>query len=228
MLGGLLPDLDAISMWSRFDRIIGPVFGLEQTGRVIYSGKWWYSHHGFMHSLVAALLFTFLLGIGIWLLLDWKKYNMQLLDSLRKRCWWMVAFVGGFVCHLFEDMVTPASAWGGIRLFFPSEIYIGGTGEIWWWNNYDIFLVMAGAFVFNVILLILGSLLKKRMCRWLGCTFLLAILISVYQIKSRRFDFNSVRYEVGEEKSKEIQQNKLPPGIYQGMEKWDRWLIVHF
>jgi len=70
-LGGMLPDVDAVSMWSRFDRTLGSWFGLEQPGRVIYSGKWWYSHHGFMHSLLAACLFSLLLGICLWLMRDW-------------------------------------------------------------------------------------------------------------------------------------------------------------
>ena len=71
-LGAVLPDIDAVSMWSKFDSTFGKLFHLSYSGRTIYSMKLWYSHHGFFHSIVAALLFTFLLGLIFYLFNDKK------------------------------------------------------------------------------------------------------------------------------------------------------------
>jgi membrane-bound metal-dependent hydrolase YbcI (DUF457 family) len=65
--GAVLPDIDAVSMWSKFDNTFGKLFHLTYPGRAIYAMKLWYSHHGFFHSIVAALLFVFLLGVIFYL-----------------------------------------------------------------------------------------------------------------------------------------------------------------
>ena len=65
-IGGCLPDLDAISLWSGFDHYIGSVLSLP-SGREIYFGKFWYSHHSFMHSLVG--LFSFILTFSLFIIL---------------------------------------------------------------------------------------------------------------------------------------------------------------
>ncbi|MBK7637485.1 MAG: metal-dependent hydrolase [Saprospiraceae bacterium] len=46
-LGGCLPDIDAISLWSGFDDTIVKWFHLDHAGQDIYFSKFWYSHHGF-------------------------------------------------------------------------------------------------------------------------------------------------------------------------------------
>lgn len=63
--GGALPDFDVISLWSKFDGTIGALFRLKHTGQEIYSSRFWYSHHGFFHSLSAGILFTLIIGISI-------------------------------------------------------------------------------------------------------------------------------------------------------------------
>jgi hypothetical protein len=73
--GGALPDLDAISMWSGFDRTFGSWFQLNQSGRFIYSAKFWYSHHAFFHSLLAPLLW---LGLYYGLNLAWKGLSQKI------------------------------------------------------------------------------------------------------------------------------------------------------
>ena len=45
-----LPDIDAISMWSRFNSTIGALFNLPYSGKEIYGMKLWYSPHAFFHS----------------------------------------------------------------------------------------------------------------------------------------------------------------------------------
>jgi hypothetical protein len=56
--GAMLPDLDAVTRWPAFDTVIGKALGLSQTGRDIYYGHHWYSHHHFMHSITAGAIFT--------------------------------------------------------------------------------------------------------------------------------------------------------------------------
>ncbi|MDH6304872.1 inner membrane protein [Parabacteroides sp. PF5-5] len=210
-LGSALPDIDAISLWSGFDATIGRIFNLAHPGKDIYSAKLWYSHHGFMHSLLAALAIAFILG-----LIFRKKWLLPL------------GFFFGFVIHLLEDMITPAGSWGGVRLFFPSETYIGGTGNIWWWNNYDIFLVIS--FV-SLIILALQLFLRfdRKNVRRIGTiTFFIGFLIVTLLVETRTYNFNGKPYQTCEDKSKEIQQKRLPRSLYRAMESLDKALPFYF
>lgn len=63
-IGGAFPDIDAISMWSEFDRTFGALFNLSHSGRVIYGSKFWYSHHAFFHSLIGSLFFA---ALFLWI-----------------------------------------------------------------------------------------------------------------------------------------------------------------
>ena len=128
-LGGALPDIDAISLWSKFDSTFGRFFGLQHSGRFIYSGKLWYSHHGFMHSLVASLIFGFLLLLFIYFIrsrfrgISFSSFGQSVKNNRRL----LFGFLGGYLAHLLCDMPTPAASWGGVRLFYPFTGYIGGT-----------------------------------------------------------------------------------------------------
>ena len=57
-----------------------------------------------------------------------------------------------YLIHVFEDMPTPSFVWGGVAFLFPSENYWGGKGYIWWWNNYDLFLIIISVFFLNVLI----------------------------------------------------------------------------
>lgn len=67
-VGGALPDMDAISLWSKFDGTFGAIFQLNHSGKEIYTSKFWYSHHAFFHSVLAGILFSLLLGFLIYVL----------------------------------------------------------------------------------------------------------------------------------------------------------------
>ena len=64
--GGVLPDFDALSLWSGFDQTFGSWFGLAHSGKEIYFSKFWYSHHGLLHSSFAAFFVMFFISIVIW------------------------------------------------------------------------------------------------------------------------------------------------------------------
>lgn len=154
-IGGALPDIDAISMWSRFDSTIGTFFHLAHTGRDIYFNNYWYSHHNFTHSLVGGLITTSCLLMLLSLpVMVWIKYHTR--KSLFKRIgvYWIAMFLG-YVMHLVGDLPTPSHTWGGIKLFWPLPMAIGGTGHIWWWNNYDIFLIIGVCCAINIGMIIL-------------------------------------------------------------------------
>ncbi len=129
---GAFPDIDAISLWSRFDSTFGELFHLQYTGKDVYSAKLWYSHHGFFHSLVAAILFAALIGLVCYLTRNKFKElkGGNLLKSYQSNCLLLIGFVAGYTIHLLEDMPTPASSWGGVNFLWPTEFYIGGTGQI--------------------------------------------------------------------------------------------------
>lgn len=227
-LGGALPDIDAISMWSRFDSTFGWLFGLEHSGRVIYSEKFWYSHHGFMHSLMAAVLLALVIGV-LFFLFRKRGAKGSLFRVFYDKRLLLCGFVLGFVLHLVQDMITPASSWGGVRLFFPSEVYIGGTGDIWWWNNYNLFLVVVAVLVVNLVLLLVLNLAKvKRVWRFTLGVFLVGCICFIWQVKRIDYNFNGKRYADCEKKSKEIQRELLGERMYRGMVRFDNVMRINF
>jgi hypothetical protein len=232
-LGGAFPDIDAISLWSKFDSTIGNFLNLTHTGYNIYFSKFWYSHHAFFHSLAAAILF----GLFLMLLL----YSFRLLTGTQKglfafyKEYYLIglAFTLGCTMHLLGDMPTPGGPWGGINIFWPSKFYLGGFGKIWWWNNYDIFLIVVGCIVLNILIYVASGYFKfkKKLITimvWLVCFFAV-----IFQMNKRDFDFNNAQksnnhFNGNEEKSKMIQREILGEKIYVFMEKMDNSLFIHF
>jgi membrane-bound metal-dependent hydrolase YbcI (DUF457 family) len=218
-LGGVLPDIDTASYL---------------LGDGIYSAKLWYSHHGFFHSLFAAFLFALLMG----LVLSWRrKGGMRGSHGFRgfaagfsRYALLLGGFVAGFTLHLVEDMVTPASTWGGVRLFFPSREYVGGTGQIWWWNNYDLFLIACSVFV------LCGILMLMRRLRWVRFVslgiFAVGCVVCAIQIAGRETDYaytgHTPRYAQFEEASLAEQRKILSPRLYRAMTRLDKALPVQF
>ncbi|MBN2570594.1 MAG: metal-dependent hydrolase [Ignavibacteriales bacterium] len=231
---GALPDLDAISLWSGFDPTIGNLFNLSESGKDIYSAKFWYSHHAFLHSAFAGLLIAGLLGL-ISYLIDSKfkgLKNKSFLESLYQKRIIMIGFFLGFLIHLIEDMPTPASNWGGVNFFWPSKSYIGGTGDIWWWNNYDIFLIVFGVMVTNLILHLIQRFAHFDLRKFIVGVFIIGFSIAIIQIKTRDFDFaysgHSIRYQEFEDKSKQQQKEILGDKLYRMMENFDNKLNIYF
>lgn len=233
-IGGALPDLDAISLWSGFDRTFGKFFTLPHSGKVIYSEKFWYSHHAFMHSIFAGLLFAIILGIIFYVIKRFLyKYRvLNFTDSFASIKLKLSGFFLGFLIHLIEDMPTPASMWGGVRLFFPSSTYIGGTGEIWWWNNYDIFLIVSLIFAVNVLLITLRYFVKFNLKVFTSIILLAGFTSTYWQIKTREFSFaysgHSDQFQLYETKSKELQKEILGKKLYVIMANFDRKIKVSF
>jgi len=233
-LGGALPDFDVISLWSGFDSTIGKAFNLAHSGKEIYFSKFWYSHHGFLHSLAAGILIAFIFGFLFYLVNSkFKEFSLiSFRNELKTRKLLLLAFLSGFTIHLFEDMPTPASAWGGVNFFWPSKAYLGGSGDIWWWNNYDIFLIVIGVILVNTMLLIFNRFLKSKVKFLTPFIMILGIILSVYQIKNRGYDFNyagrSSSYGEMEMKSKAIQKKILGEKTFSIMEGFDNKLKLNF
>lgn len=211
-LGGALPDIDAAT-WL--------------LGDGTYSGRLWYSHHGFFHSFSAAVLFALLIGLAIWVFGGRKRNFGRTLASHRSS---LAGFVAGFVLHLLEDMPTPASTWGGVRMLFPSSAYVGGTGQIWWWNNYDIFLIACAVFVICAALMFLR---RWRPARWISLgVFALGCALCAVQVHTRYVDYaytgHTDRYAGFEASSKAEQRRILGPGLFRAMERLDGVLPVQF
>ncbi len=232
--GGALPDLDAISLWSKFDDTLGSFFGLKNSGSEIYFSKFWYSHHGFLHSLAAAILIAiFLLLVYHFLKISADKSSPRpLVVSLRSgRIYWLT-FLLAFTVHLVEDMPTPASVWGGVNFFWPSESYIGGTGHIWWWNNYDIFLIVLSVVTLNLIVAVCRTFIQMNAPLIAASVLVLGFSIALFQIKSRGFDFSyqgfTQDFQIMEAKSKEIQREILGEELYALMIKLDNKIPLNF
>jgi hypothetical protein len=223
--GGMAPDVDAISMWSRFDGTFGRLFGLEHTGREIYGSKLWYSHHAFFHSLAAAVLLALLFGLAAWAL----TRRGTLKAFFKQNYVFGVAFVAGYVAHLLGDLPTPASVWGGIAMYWPARAYVGGTGQIWWWNNYDIFLLVALCAAVNTVLLLT---LKRHLKAVVGGICALALAVVLVQVHTRKYDYaytgNASDYAQMEERSEQEQRRILGPRLYKAIRRLDEALPIHF
>lgn len=228
-IGGAMPDIDALSMWSNFDIRIGNLLKLQLPGKEIYSAKLWYSHHGFFHSLFAGLLFSFII-FGLLKFMSAKKPRIE------KKYYRSEYFIAGtfflaFVLHLFEDMPTPASSWGGVRFFWPSSSYIGGFGKIWWWNNYDIFLLVCSIVALNLSCILMVR--NKRVKYIFNLSiFVLGSFLAIHQINTRSVEFkytgHTVNYYEYESQSLKIQQDILGDRLYTMMHKLDDSIPLHF
>ena len=225
---GALPDLDAFSLWSKFDAVVGSAFGLSIKGSAIYFGKYLLSHHGAWHSLFTAAALPILWFVISYLISVWRKAEFEFHTKLPFAC----VFLFGFSFHLLEDMPTPACVWGGVRFWSPSESYVGGWGQIWWWNNYDIFLIICSVIVFNSANLFLSRFYLKWK-RWVAMmVFGLGFALAVVQMSSRQYDYAysgfAVEYTEKELESKREQQRILGATVYAWMLKLDNAIPLNF
>ncbi|MCU4175598.1 metal-dependent hydrolase [Carboxylicivirga sp. N1Y90] len=219
LLGGILPDVDVISKWSGFDATFGVWFGLKESGNAIFGQTHWYSHHVFTHSIVGALFFTLLL-IGSYIgikQLQKRKHSPQL--KL-----YALAFLLGYMGHLFEDMITPGGPWKGIAFFWPSTDFTGGWGKIWWWDNYDLFLIVCAAILINGIILL--SRYKTKLLSKL--TLLIGLLLFVIQIERRDYDYNQKAHAQNTKEAKDAQKRYLGEPLYTFIQKVDEMIPVAF
>ncbi len=225
--GGAVPDADAVSLWSGFDATLGHLFSLGHTGREIYGGHLWYSHHGFFHSAAGAALMAVAFGLVSYLavcnrhtLVEWFRMNLLV----------AAAFVVGYLAHLAGDLPTPAASWGGIRLMWPSHAYVGGTGAVWWWNNYDVFLLAASCAILCTLLLFIPNPIARR--RMVGIVTTIALIAVVIQVGTRRCNYayrgSAPDYAAMEQLSKEEQRRILGPELYRRMERLDGMIPINF
>ena len=230
-LGGFIPDLDAFSMWSGFDDTVGTFFNLSKSGNQIYHSKVWYGHHAFNHSLLAATIYSSV----IFLVARFWNKSEKLKHVLKTKAPLFLGFFFGFMAHVFEDMPTPEFAWGGVALFFPSVNYTGGKGYIWWWNNYDLFLIITSVVGLNLILSLINSFwkLKTKMI----CFIILGIgmFTYLYQMNTRPFNFQYTGFKghgnvwsTYEKESKEIQKEILGNYLFEIMTDFDNSIPFYF
>lgn len=226
-LGGMFPDIDTFSLWPGFDQTLGAWLG--QSGRAIYASHLWYGHHGFFHSLLGVVCCTLLIG-GLFSLL--YAYLLRRapgpMAAFRYLVPYQLSFAGGYLLHLLGDMPTPGGPWGGIRLLFPSSTYLGGWGYTWWWNNYDVFLILVGTLVLSILTLFLCERYSRRL-RFLPLALLLyGASLSGYQLLHRQTDFNQCAYPVCEEASWEEQKQVIGEDWTRRMAYFDQLLPVYF
>lgn len=223
--GGAFPDVDAITMWSKFDGTFGRIFHLSHPGKEIYTDKLWYSHHAFFHSLLAGIVFSIIIGFLFYVITF--KSDKNIIHSYQNRFLILTGFLSGYFFHLLCDMPTPFGAWGGVGLLFPSKLYVGGSGQIWWWNNYDIFLIVVCTIMVNLFLLSIPKIKKGTIL-----ALFIGFFLCIHQINSRKTDFNQTKYRTNYEKSeilsKEIQRETLGNTFYNLMVKFDNILPFNF
>jgi len=232
-LGGAFPDIDAISLWSGFDATIGKLLNLEHTGRDIYFSNFYYSHHNFMHSFVGAVGFSMLAGLCFLLVALICSKGVGRVSLLKFSSLCVISFFGGYVMHLLGDLPTPGCVWHGIKLFWPSSVPIGGTGHLWWWNNYDIFLLVLFCCTANIGLIVFYRFFKKNFIQYLAVIIFVSMSAAVfYQIVQRPTHFAYEGYTPYhaqyERQSLEIQKQTLGQPLFRVMVNLDRKLKMNF
>ena len=228
---GALPDIDAISLWSKFDGTLGKWLHLSHSGSQIYFGKFWYSHHGFFHSLFAAALFAFVFVSIRNTIYSKEKWAIYLKQKQTKLLF--AVFFFSYVSHLVGDLPTPGAVWGGVRLFFPFDIYVGGYGTTWWWNNYDVFLTLLTS---TILLLLSISLEDKFLINDLiklgAAIYICGVALSFYYATHHSISFaysgNTSRYAYYERISKIDQRDRLGMKLAVFMNKIDKKLPFYF
>lgn len=231
--GAMLPDLDAVTLWSGFDPVIGKTLALSQTGRSIYFGQHWYSHHNFMHSLAAAAIFT-LAGALIGHIYRRLRSRFRSASAVIPGAGgFLLSFFFGYVMHLLGDLPTPDTVWNGIRLFWPLPPFVGGIGYIWWWNNYDIFLIFLAGGTLNAGLIVANRLLNKRYLRAIPVVLFLCMLCTAqFQITHRPASFASADNPAGhadkEHQSLAAQRDILGERLFGIMNALDRKIPIPF
>ncbi|NPA36383.1 MAG: metal-dependent hydrolase [Chlorobi bacterium] len=229
-LGGIFPDLDVISLWSGFDKTIGKIFNLSHNGRDIFSEQFWYSHHGILHSVTGILFVASIISVLFFIISknlkpsSLHKHN----HFFNSHILYFIAFFSGAIIHIIEDMPTPGGPWGGVMLFFPYTKHFGGTGNIWWWNNYDIFIVALTVVFINITLLLIYNKSRPAIRHITVLILFVGISIVYHQINIRSYNFNKKDGINREEVSKEIQRRILGDEIYNMMIKFDNMIKVNF
>lgn len=227
-IGGAFPDLDTMTIWPSFDQTLGKWLGVENSVD-LYFGHEWLSHQGFFHSLLGAILFTLLLWyVSGWLYAKGMRQAPSIPSAMGYLAPYFLAFSSAYVLHLIGDLFTPAGPWGGIRLFYPLDVYVGGLGTVWWWNNYDIVLILVLGLIINIGCLLTFSMLSTAGKYAPIAIFTSCVLLCGYQFSNRNFDFNQPGYTPREAASHHIQTQILAPDVYHFMVKVDHELPVYF
>ncbi len=233
MLGGFMPDLDAMSLWSRFDKLFASWHGLNATGKEIYFGRYTLSHHGAMHSMFAGIAWSVLflaLAWGIRYLFMKENNTAQAISPYVPAA---VALFAGYCMHLLGDLPTPGYVWGGIRLWWPASSTSGGLDLIWWWNNYDIFIVVLCAVTANLALCAAAGFSKRRFIKFMPAAVLvLMIATSGFMVYCRQYKYNytSFRKQFADMESKSIEEQRriLGDRLFGIMAAIDRRLPFNF
>lgn len=232
MVGGFVPDVDAIGLTGVGTAFINLFLDAPLTPHQVYTGKYWFSHHGALHSATFGWLFILFFGCIRWFLKQRKHPGSSIGVFVQQRFPMWLAFFTGLNSHLLEDMPTPFAYWGGVNYFWPSEAYYGGYGKIWWWNNYDLVLIITGVIVVNLIVLHLRKWLKRKVSIAVVGVAMLGIAGFVYQVNNRGFDFNhhgsNPNYQEFEAKSLEIQREILGQRVYNFMYFIDQKIPFYF
>lgn len=228
-VGAVLPDMDTITLWSQFDTVIGSPLNLSMRGAEIYFGNYWYSHHNWTHSLFAAVLAAGLMGLASYLFRRLAPTAPSIKNFLGSHIGYFGALFAGYLMHLLGDLPTPGHIWHGIKLFWPLETPVGGTGHLWWWNNYDIFLLVASGALAILSALILNHLLQRSWLKYLPLTFfIITVLSAAHQIAHRPVRFTESAFAKNERQSLAIQKAILGNRVYRIMVSMDRQVAIHF
>ena len=135
----------------------------------------------------------------------------KMLQTAKDRGYLLSAFFFGYLGHLLEDMPTPASVWGGVNLFFPSSGYVGGFGQIWWWNNYDLVLIIVAVITINFLINCIPKITAKARSIAAVVVFVFGLSIFLIQVHTRPVTFayegHTPNYKQLEQRSKDIQRD---------------------
>lgn len=133
-----------------------------------------------------------------------------MLSFIQANSIYFIVFVLGYWAHLEGDLPTPASVWGGIAFGCPFSVYWGGYGKIWWWNNYDIFLLVFLSIFLVLFVPVVSKWIKERAKLFSVSLLAITLMLITIQINTRQYNYaytnDSSGYAQMEENSKKEQE----------------------
>ncbi len=109
---------------------------------------------------------------------------------------------------------------------------MGGFGKIWWWNNYDLTLIIISVLIVNLVITFLPKQLYKTKIPVTVFVFLLGASVFLFQLTNRPVDFAytgySKQYNELESQSKQVQKQILGDKLFAIMKAIDNKIPFAF
>jgi membrane-bound metal-dependent hydrolase YbcI (DUF457 family) len=183
VIGGIAPDIDSLSDLP-FVKYMNDNPSIYQNPELKTVSLPWFSHHHFFHSLVGGI-FISVLFVSLFFFLS--RHFLDRDDkkpSIKSTMIYLFSMLCSYFIHLVFDFITPPGIAGGMMLLWPLSKLFGGTGNVWWFHNYDIILILLVSSLVCIFVVF-----KERQHRFRKMIPILSVTIVLLTIQIHRRDF---------------------------------------